>query len=459
MCVFTSGDIVSYSATVYKVLIYLSSDLSEERNDILEAIRLWNEKNSQKSDVVLMPVVWQDGDYKSNKNDLHQVFQSRLINDFDIFLNFFWTRLDGSSNLNIAKIIEDIDKLNSSNKSVLLFFYTMPVFSQSIDHSEYQKLIELKLNFDKEGITDNFESTTELEQKVELRLSKIIDEFKGMEVTESSTTPVTTSDFETKHHDKQNVIKNVSSYITSLRKNFQESEIKKEGEVTLNKLFNKGDDLIKSLKEAVVVPVSKENDSKQEIDTVELVDEETESVKRDLKKPESPPQDKEENDDVKEEPKKSPSSKKEKVKPAKKAARSRQKTKKVEKKSEAPSKTSKKEDSKLKKEETKTDKQDNKKDYLDESLEKAKSNIKLPQLGEIKEEILKILGEAEKIGIESIGEAEILNATQLSEMDVSYNLVALTDDKFISSIYVKDKPPQYKIAKTGMDYLKYKDLL
>jgi hypothetical protein len=164
---------VTYQATVVRVLIASPGDTVNERRVLREAIEDWNSLNGELG-VFLQPLMW-ERDATPELGDRGQgVINRQLVDKADMLVGVFWTRLGTPTSEADSGTVEEIERVASADKPVLLYFSSRPVVLDSVDPDQYALVREARGRFMAQGLVDQFESEDELRRKVTAAVTRTV---------------------------------------------------------------------------------------------------------------------------------------------------------------------------------------------------------------------------------------------------------------------------------------------
>lgn len=164
-----------WQATVYRILIASPSDVTNERKAIQEVIHSWNAVNSRKYGVMLEPVLWETHATPEMGDRPQAIINKQLVEDCDILIGTFWTRIGTHTGKAESGTIEEIEKFIDDDKPVLLYFSSAPVVPDSIDPDQYKRLMNFKKKCKREGLVSEYDSIGELREKLQRHITSTIN--------------------------------------------------------------------------------------------------------------------------------------------------------------------------------------------------------------------------------------------------------------------------------------------
>lgn len=176
---------MTYQATVVRVLIASPGDTVNERRVLREAIEDWNSVNGDQG-FFLQPLMW-ERDATPELGDRGQgVINRQLVDKADMLVGIFWTRLGTPTSEADSGTVEEIERVATANKPVLLYFSSKPVVLDSVDPEQYALVRQARERFMAQGLVDQFESEEELHRKVTAAVTRTVrSRFASAEAAES----------------------------------------------------------------------------------------------------------------------------------------------------------------------------------------------------------------------------------------------------------------------------------
>jgi len=164
-----------YQANVLSIMIVSPSDVIQEREIVKQTIFEWNAIHSEKTGIVLQPVGWDINSYPQMGDHPQDIINQQVLNNADIIVAIFWTRIGTKTKEYDSGSIEEITKHVGSGKDALLYFNTLPVIEESIDKTQYIKLLEYKKTIQQEGYYWEYDSLLNFNKLFYRHLSLLIN--------------------------------------------------------------------------------------------------------------------------------------------------------------------------------------------------------------------------------------------------------------------------------------------
>lgn len=162
--------------TIYRILVASPSDCSSERKAIPEVIHVWNSLNSMRTSAILEPVLWETHARPELGDRPQALINKQLVNDCDLLVGAFWTRLGTDTGEAESGTVEEINKFRAAGKPVMLYVSAVPVVPSSIDADQYRRLREYLDKVRGEGIVFSYDSIGQLREMVLLHLTSTVAE-------------------------------------------------------------------------------------------------------------------------------------------------------------------------------------------------------------------------------------------------------------------------------------------
>lgn len=166
---------MSYTGTVYKIMIASPSDITNERQIAREIIYKWNNLHAEDKQIILLPVGWDTNSAPLMGTRPQDIINKQVLENSDVLIGIFWTRIGTPTGEALSGTIEEIDRHIASGKPTMLYFSTAPVRPDSIDEMQYNKLKQFKEKCLKEGLIEVYDSIEQFEKKLSDHLTIIIN--------------------------------------------------------------------------------------------------------------------------------------------------------------------------------------------------------------------------------------------------------------------------------------------
>ncbi len=177
---------MSYSARVFKILIASPSDVQEEREIAVKTIQEWNDLNSSERQVVLLPLRWETHSAPEYGKRPQEVINRQVVDHCDLLVGVFWTRIGSPTGLSDSGTIEEIERVASQGKPIMLYFSQVKQDPDKIDVDQLSKLRKFKEKTFPRGLIENYSNQIEFRDKLakqlEIQIRELIGEITGDEI-------------------------------------------------------------------------------------------------------------------------------------------------------------------------------------------------------------------------------------------------------------------------------------
>jgi hypothetical protein len=114
-----------------------------------------------------------------------EVINKQVLENSDLLIGAFWTRIGTPTGNYVSGTVEEIDRHIKSGKPAMLYFSTVPVRLDSIEHEQYDQLKRFKEECLSRGLVETFDSISELKDKLTRQLAITVnsnDFFKSPDI-------------------------------------------------------------------------------------------------------------------------------------------------------------------------------------------------------------------------------------------------------------------------------------
>lgn len=170
---------MAYQATVYRILIASPSDVTAERKAIPEVISSWNATHAEDYGVVLVPVMWETHSTPEMGDRPQAIINKQIVASCDLLVGAFWTRIGTHTGVAESGTVEEISEIKSAGKPILIYFSSVPVVPDSVDPEQYKRLTDFKKQSQAEGLTEKYDSISELREKLLRHLTNTVRKIHG----------------------------------------------------------------------------------------------------------------------------------------------------------------------------------------------------------------------------------------------------------------------------------------
>ena len=156
-------------------------------------IREWNSIYSFSTATILEPVLWETHTYPSIGARPQEIINRQIVDNSDILVGTFWTRLGTPTGEAESGTAEEIERFRTTGKPVMLYFSTVPVQPQNIDAREFAALTDYRNRLQQQGLIYTYESEQNLREQFRRHLSSQMINSIRENGGQGQTAPVATS--------------------------------------------------------------------------------------------------------------------------------------------------------------------------------------------------------------------------------------------------------------------------
>ena len=174
---------MSYESTVYRILIASPSDVDEEREVASRIIQDWNDLHSFNKKIVLLPVKWETHSSPTFGVRPQDVINKQIVDDCDMLIGFFWTKIGTPTGEDISGTIEEIKRVSKAGKPIMLYFSKRGKDPSQIDIKQLESLTKFKEEVYKVALVENYNSIVDFRDKVSRQIEMKIRELQESNVS------------------------------------------------------------------------------------------------------------------------------------------------------------------------------------------------------------------------------------------------------------------------------------
>lgn len=165
-----------YQANVYKIMIGSPSDIKEEISIAREVLNNWNNLNSEKNRMVLLPIHWSISSYPAMGKHPQKLLNEQLVEKSDLMICIFGTRLGSPTDTEISGTVEEIKEHRKAGKDVMVFFKNSIDDISSVDLQQLQKIKDFKESIKNDVLWQEFSDVKDFEHKLSENLQLYIND-------------------------------------------------------------------------------------------------------------------------------------------------------------------------------------------------------------------------------------------------------------------------------------------
>jgi len=156
---------MGFEANVLEVMISTPGDTAEEVEAVQRALHGWNTSRAKSAQVVLLPRFWKTSAVPTlSKSGGQSVINSQLVDEADIVLVLFDSKLGQATDDAVSGTAEELDRAANAGKPVHVWFSDEPVDRQ--DLKEAARLQEFRMELEQRGLLGVYANIDDLAYKV-----------------------------------------------------------------------------------------------------------------------------------------------------------------------------------------------------------------------------------------------------------------------------------------------------
>lgn len=168
---------MAFNAKVLKVLIASPGDVQEERKEIPNVLRRWNNENGESKGIVLLPVGWEHESYPiydPKSKGGQSILNEQIVRKADIVIGIFWTRLGTSTKEFASGTVEEIERSALAGKPVSVYFSSA---NPPYDHNAAQFALvkEYKEKLRGNALTGEYQTLNGFKEQIREHLSPLVE--------------------------------------------------------------------------------------------------------------------------------------------------------------------------------------------------------------------------------------------------------------------------------------------
>ncbi|MFC1766644.1 hypothetical protein ACFL6U_31775 [Planctomycetota bacterium] len=167
-----------YDSRVFRILIASPSDVEEERDIAVRVIQEWNDLYSYSRKVVLLPLRWETHTAPDFGTRPQEVINRAIVDNCDLLLGIFWTRIGTPTGEADSGTIEEIQRVASAGKPVMLYFSKAGIDPGGLDLAQVAKLKDFKENTYPNALTESYKSVINFRDKLSKQLEMKVRELQ-----------------------------------------------------------------------------------------------------------------------------------------------------------------------------------------------------------------------------------------------------------------------------------------
>jgi hypothetical protein len=166
-----------FPAIGINVMIASPSDVEQERQAARELIHEWNDTNAQDQRIVLLPMGWESHSSPKMGDRPQAIINSQVLNQCDLLVAIFWTRLGTATGEAASGTVEEITKHVAAGKTAMVYFSNAPVAPASINQAQYDAVVAFRKQCSQQGLFHEFASSAQFREDFRRHLALTVQRY------------------------------------------------------------------------------------------------------------------------------------------------------------------------------------------------------------------------------------------------------------------------------------------
>jgi len=115
---------------------------------------------------MLDAVLWETHSWPEMGDRAQAIINRQLVDDCDILIGIFWTRLGSPTGEFASGTAEEIARFRDAGKPVLLYFSTEPVRPSDVYQDQFERLQEFRRRMQQEGVVFTYDEGKDLRELI-----------------------------------------------------------------------------------------------------------------------------------------------------------------------------------------------------------------------------------------------------------------------------------------------------
>lgn len=179
---------MAFEAKVFRVLIASPSDVEEERELAVRTIQEWNDLHSYDKQIVLLPLRWESHSAPEYGRRPQETINNQIVDECDFLIGIFWSKIGTPTGVKESGTIEEIDRVATANKPVMLYFSNAKKDLDEVDLEQLAQLRDFKKRTYPNALVENYSTQIQFRDKLSKHLEMQVRQFiaNGEGSTDSS---------------------------------------------------------------------------------------------------------------------------------------------------------------------------------------------------------------------------------------------------------------------------------
>jgi hypothetical protein len=166
---------MDYNFTHYNCLIISPGDVQAERRAVAETLREWNAHIGRERRCHVEPITWETHGVPDASGPVQQVLTPQIVDIAHFGVAIFSTRLGTPTEKHLSGSVEEIERLIERRVHVSVYFNDADVPPDRLHDRQYRDLMAFKEHLGKRAYLGSYSSVENLQKKVLLHVTKVVD--------------------------------------------------------------------------------------------------------------------------------------------------------------------------------------------------------------------------------------------------------------------------------------------
>ncbi|WP_146164551.1 hypothetical protein [Nitrosospira sp. Nsp2] len=155
----------------------------------------WNDLNAAERRLVLLPLRWETHSAPKYGERPQEIINQQVVDRCDLLVGIFWTRVGSPTGMADSGTIEELERVASEGKPVMLYFSQAKQDPDKLDLEQLAKLREFKKKTFPHALVESYSDVIEFKDKlskqIEMQLRTLLAERAESDSEATSVRPVT----------------------------------------------------------------------------------------------------------------------------------------------------------------------------------------------------------------------------------------------------------------------------
>ncbi|TLU54824.1 MAG: NACHT domain-containing protein [Chlorobium sp.] len=152
--------------TKVKILVASPGDVNKEREIVEEVVKAWNIRNSDKQKLVLEAVFWESHAAPESGERTQGILNRQIVDKCDFAIGIFWTRCGTDTGIAPGGAVEEVERMMSMKKQVMLYFSDVPISPTRINRQQSENLENFKASIQQHALVEVYNTYPKFRKKL-----------------------------------------------------------------------------------------------------------------------------------------------------------------------------------------------------------------------------------------------------------------------------------------------------